>query len=135
MRVVNIKKLLNKGIGKYYTNFRKYSIIGVVFTLCEVVLFWIFVDSLGKNTLISIILIIGSTTILKFYSYVYSGMMEKKIFGYMLVFGVFYGVNVALVWFFVEVLEFLASVSSGFLAVAFFILRFFAYDKFKLLKS
>jgi len=85
--------------------------------------------------LASTIVIIGSSTILKFYSYVYSGMMKRNFLSYIFIFAVFYGINVALIWFFVEVLGFFASVSSGFIAVALFILRFFAYDKLKLLKS
>ncbi len=122
-------------MGKYYNNFKKYSIIGIAFAVYEIFLLWLFIDTLGKSTLVSSILIIGSSTIFKFYIYVYSGMMKKNFLGYIIVLGAFYGTNVVLVWFFVEVLGFWASFSSIFLAIVFFILRFLAYDKLNLLKS
>lgn len=131
----NIRNFIAYGIKKYYTNFKKYTIIGIIFTLIEIFLLGFFVDILQKDTLISSILIIGPKTILKFYAYVYSGMMNNNLFGYIFIFAVFFILNVALILFFVDVLGFYASVTSVFLNIILFFLRFYIYDKFKLLKN
>ena len=131
----NAKGKADRIIRKHYVNFTKYSVIGAAFTLYEIFLLWFFVDYLGKSTLIHSIWILGSSTLLKFYYYVNSEMMKKKFFEYLLVLVMFYAANVVLLLFFVEVLGILASVSSAFLAIAFFVLRFLAYDRLKILNN
>ncbi len=135
VRVVIIKSYVDRWTKKYYINFQKYTIIGAVFTLYEIFFLWVFVDMLKSATLISTALIIGSSTMLKFYLYVYSGMMENNLFRYALILVLFYSTQVILVWLLVETLGFFASISSGLATIVLFIIRFFAFDKFKLLKK
>ena len=130
-----IKNFIKKKIGKYRINFQKYTIIGVFFSLLEVFFLWVFIDLMKKPTLAYSTVIIGILTILKFYSYVIAGMMKNIIFRYMLVLGIFYAINVVFVWLLVEMVGISAALSSVFLGVAFFILRFLTYDKMKLLKN
>ena len=133
--LLNAKGTIDRIIRKHYVNFMKYSMMGVAFTLYEAFLLWFFVDYLGKSTLIHSVWIVGLSTFFKFYYYVNSGMMKKKFFEYLLVLVMFYASNVVLLLFFVEVLGILASVSSVFLAIAFFVLRFLAYDRLKILNN
>ena len=124
-----------KTVKKHYNTFNKYLTIGVIFTIYEIALFWFFVDHLNLNTLIWTIIITGSSTVFKFYAYVVSKMMKKDVMGYLIVLGIFYVVNVALMWILVEIFGVLASVSSGILAVVLFVLRYAAYDKLKMLRN
>jgi len=121
-------------VKKYRINFQKYAIIGVIFSLLEIFFLWVFIDLMKKPTLAYSMMILGALTIMKFYSYVITGMMEHGILRYMLVLGVFYVLNVAFLWMLVEIIGLSAAISSAFLAAAFFILRFLMYDKVKLLK-
>ena len=130
-----IKRLMERILGRYYKNFKKYSWVSLTFAFYEVFLLWVFIDKLGKNTLISTILIVGSSTIFKFYFYVYSNMMKNNFLGYMFVLIIFYFINVAGIWFLVEVLGFLASFSSILLAILLFHMRFLAFGKFNLLRE
>lgn len=131
---ISIKKTFDLWTRKYYLNFKKYSIIGLLAAFYEVALFWIFIDTLKANTVISTILIIGSSTIFKFYSYVYSGMMEKNFFQYISILAFFSILTVIMILVLVEILGFRAAYSSLFTAILLFVMRFFAYDKFNLLK-
>ena len=125
---------IKKFIEKYRINFEKYAVIGVIFSLLEVFFLWFFIDLMKKPTLTYSIMIIGALTMLKFCSYVIAGMMKNRIFRYMFVLGVFYILNVVFIWLLIELIGLSAALSSAFLAVAFFILRFLTYDKVKLLK-
>lgn len=130
-----IKKFIGGKIRKYNINFKKYAIIGIIFSLLEVFFLWFFIDLMKKPTLAYSTVIIGILTLLKFYSYVAFGMMKNRIFRYMLVLGIFYAINVFFLWVLVEMIGLSALFSSVLLGGAFFILRFLTYDKVKLLKN
>lgn len=131
--MIDIKKFVEKIIVKYRTNFQKYTIMGVIFSLLEVFFLWIFIDLLKKPTLAYTVIIVGVLTILKFYSYVSIGMMKNRIFRYLIVLGVFYILDVVFIWMLVKI-GFSAALSSALMSMIFFILRFLVYDKVKLLK-
>ena len=125
----NIKNLVKK----YRLNFGKYAAIGIIFSLLEVFFLWIFIDLLKKPTFAYTSIIVGALTILKFYSYVFVGMMKNKIARYMLVLGVFYVLDVSFIWLLVKI-GFSAAFSSAILSMVLFVIRFLTYDKVKLLK-
>ncbi|MEK6983799.1 MAG: hypothetical protein AABX33_04455 [Nanoarchaeota archaeon] len=129
-----MKIFVDKKFKSYRTNFQKYTVIGSIFSLLEIFFLWIFIDLLNKPTLRYSIIIIGALTMLKFYSYVMSGMMKNRIFSYMLVLGIFYVLNVVFVWLLVEVIGLSAAFGSAFLTAAFFVFRFFIYDRLHLLR-
>ena len=79
-------------------------------------------------------IVIGISTLFKFYSYVISGMMKHMIIRYFIVLVIFYILNVSVVWAVIKI-GFSAVVSSVFAAIILFVLRFFTYDKFKMLKN
>lgn len=125
----NIQNLVKK----YRINFGKYAAIGIIFSLLEILFLWIFIDLLKKPTFAYTSIIVGALTILKFYSYVFIDMMKNRIARYMLVLGVFYVLDVFFIWMLVKI-GFSAALSSAILSMILFVLRFLAYDKFKLLK-
>ena len=129
-----IKKFMNSAYKRHYVNFKKYTIIGVTFSLLEIFFLWVFIDIMKKPTLVYAIVIVGILTVLKFYSYVLSGMMKHNFFGYIFVLIIFYIFNVLLIWLLVSI-GFSAAFSSAFLSITFFILRFLTYDELKLLKN
>lgn len=119
---------------KYYANFKKYIIVGFVFSLLEILFLWFFVDMQKKPIVVYSVVIYGASTILKFYTYVLSGMMKHNILGYIFVLVLFYLMSVGSLLLLVRV-GFSAGLSSAFISMSFFLLRFLAYDKLKMLRN
>jgi len=70
MKVMNaIKRFLGPELGK----FKSYSIIGVVFSLLNIVLLYIFIDIFNIPTIVSGIVVVGSLFILKYVAFRITG--------------------------------------------------------------
>ncbi len=134
MMMHSIKKSIKRNFERHYLNFRKYAFIGVIFSLLEIFFLWIFIDMMKSPILITTVIVIGLSTLFKFYSYVLSGMMKHMIIRYVFVLAIFYILNVSVVWTLINI-GFSAAISSALAAIALFLLRFLIYDKFQMLKN
>ena len=116
-------------------NFTTFSGIGLFYAVLQIMLLWVLVDIQEYNTLLTTILVAFTVYITKFYTYVYVKLIKNKFLHYNTVNLTLLILNIFLIWFLVDFLGFLASISSAIVAALFFVLRFVVLSKTKLIEN
>lgn len=119
---------------KYSANFIKYLLVGVLFTLLNIFMMWVAIDVWKFSTVVASTVIVVLLFFGKFYAYLALKMIHNSLLKYCLASGVLALVNIFLMWLFVDILGMSAALSATIITNLLFVLRFLAFDLFKLLK-
>lgn len=115
-------------------NFLIFFLIGIIWTLLNVLLMWIFIDLLGIPTIIGSTIVVLFVFVTRYYAYVLIGLIHPRFARYTTTNIAFSLANIILVWLFIDILHIPTVVSSAVVIYGLFILKFFAFDKIGLLK-
>ncbi len=127
----------NNRVKKDAENFGKYLAIGIIFTAFNVFLMWLTIDKIKIPTLIASALVVAFIFMCKFYSYILVRLMEggwKNFSKYASVDIVSIILNIALVWFLIDILKIPTVISSSAVVIGLFIGRFLVFKGIGLIK-
>gem|GEM_PF-2165285 len=112
---------------KHTVDFSKYTTIGIIVTIANIFLMWLFIDILGISTITSSTVVVLGLHIVKFISYQQVNLIKKQFLKFTVIQVIFGLLNIIGVWFMIDILGqptvFSSTIVVGFL----FILRFFAF--------
>jgi len=114
-------------------SFGKYLIVGIIFTVVNVILMWFVIDILGLYSALGASIVVSIIFIAKFYTYVAINFLKKNLLGYAIVNLSSMLLNILLVWFFIEIVGLTTISSSSLVVLLLFLGRFIAFKKLNLL--
>ena len=121
-------------IGKIFFQFSKYSLVGIIATVLNISLMWLFIDILNFNTKIIAAIVIIALFFLKFYMYIAINLMHNRLDKFFYVNSVSAFLNWLFMWIFVDFLGISAVISSSIIVITLFVLRFIIFKIIKLIK-
>jgi hypothetical protein len=108
----------------HFRNFSKYAIIGIIISFLNIVLVTLSVDILGITGLISSLIIVGFLFFLKFYLYLITGFIKKKLLHYAYIQIVSALMNITATWILVDIFEIYTLAATTFIVGTLFFLRY-----------
>lgn len=128
---MNLLQTLHK---RYSKNLAVYLAIGLVWTLFNIFLIWLFIDILGASVVIGSTIAVIIIFIAKYYSYLVFKLIHNRPVEYIVISIMISAANVFLMWLFADIMHigtvFSATISTYLLIIA----KFFIFDLFKILK-
>lgn len=124
-----------KRIKKYAKNFTKYMVVGLIWTLLNVVFMWFFIDvfkftALTGSTIVVFFLVIG-----KYFAYVFINLIRKNFLKYISTVIGFSLANIFFMWLAVDIMKFSTVISSAVIVATLFMLRFVMFNLIGLVKE
>lgn len=111
-------------------SFTKYGFIGLVATLLNIFLVWLFIDLIGSDYLMGVSVAVLLVLLVKFYLYVYIELIKNSIIRYFFIQGFSAVLNIGLTWFLLSVVGFSAVIGSFLSVSALFVLRYVLFKTF-----
>jgi putative flippase GtrA len=122
-------------VGRHSKNFEKFLIVGITWTILSIFFMWLLIDFMKLPTTFGAGTVIIANFIGKYLNYIIIGFLKQKTFiKYTVVQASFATLNFLLMILLVEFIGLTALISSTFLAVLLFILRFTTFNCLKIVK-
>ncbi len=117
---------------KYTREFSKFSIVGFFATFSNIFLLWLFIDVLRINTLLATSSIILGIFVMKFIAYNKIKLIRKQFVKYTVIQGSMRLLQIAGIWYCIEILKLPTVFSSVFVMGLIFLLTFVVFKITKL---
>jgi uncharacterized membrane protein YwzB len=126
---------------KIIKDFSKYSIIGIIISILNIVLTWFLIDIIRIETFLATTLVVIAMHILKYFSYRTSKLFDSKtigsrqfiIYSVIVVFSSI--LHILLIWFMVDGLHLSTIISVTTVVVGLFIMRFILFRSTRLIEK
>lgn len=112
---------------KYTREFSKYTSVGIAATFTNIFLMWLLIDVFKFNTLLSSSLVVLGIFISKFRAYCKVNLIRNQFVKYTVIQGSMRLLQIAGVWYFIDILKFPTIFSSAFIMALIFVLTFVVF--------
>ena len=123
-----------KTVGYAY-DFGKYLFVGIIWTLLNIFLMWLFIDILGFSTVTGATIVVIGVFFGKYYSYRIIKLIKDQFTKYAVTNIAFSAAQIPLMWLFVDFVGISVVISSTIITVALYILRFICFYAVGLIKK
>lgn len=120
---------------KHSKEFSKFTIVGIFATSMNIFLMWLFIDIYRINTLFASCVVILGIFMMKFIAYNKINLIRKQFVKYTAIQVSMRLLQIAGVWYFIEILQMPTVFSSAFIMGAIFLLTFAVFKITKLTVS
>lgn len=117
---------------KYSREFSKYTTVGIAATFSNIFLMWLLIDVLKINTLLSSSLVVTGIFISKFKAYCRVNLIREQFVKYAIVQGIMRLLQIAGVWYLIDILKLPTVFSAAFVMASIFVLTFMVFKITKL---
>ena len=128
-------------MNKLITDFSKYTLIGIIISIMNILFTWLLIDIIGLDTIIATTSVLMVLHILKFYSYRMSNLFDRQIMGQtqftiyttIVIFSSI--LHVLLVWFFIDIIHIPTFISVTTVVIGLFLMRFVLFKASHLIEE
>jgi len=117
-----------KKIKRHVKNFTKYLIIGILWSLLNVVFMWLLIDVIKFTALIGSTIALVILVVSKYYAYVLIKLINKNFLKYLSTVISFTIANIFFMWLAVDIMKFPTVIVSSVIVFIFFLLRFVIFN-------
>ncbi len=131
-----IKQMLTKEyLKKLIVHFSKFTFIGIIASILNILFVWLFIDIFNIKTIISVSLVVAVIFLLKFYLYILIRLIKGQFLKYTFIQVISALLNIVLTWFFIDILLIPTVIATTMVVGGLFIIRFILFKVTRLITN